>query len=112
MSGGAYDYTYALVDEMANKIVRENYESNRRRLFADLMRLMAEAMKVIEWVDSDDSSEEDANIAIDKVFSFFDVNLHSMYKIAGFDTIKQIIVKIEDDKYQQMRQGGSTNYTF
>lgn len=96
MSGGSYDYAYRCVNDMAHAIqqrldapegelrafhlrgkwvpashpeaveARERIAQLRRR-FADHLELVAEAMRAIEWVDSEDSSEGAEIAAIEAV---------------------------------------------
>jgi hypothetical protein len=67
MSGGHYEYVCFRI----NEIRIENIENNPRRAnFQKLLKLVAEAMHDIEWVDSCDYGEGDENKAIDKCFEF------------------------------------------
>lgn len=78
MSGGSYLYTYRHIEEFADALesnVRldgnDLSEPNclKRLEFAAHLRLVAEAMKAIEWVDSFDCSPPYDTEAIDKVLS-------------------------------------------
>lgn len=67
MSGGAYDYLYCRVEDMADRIVEAGDTPERRR-FAEHLRRVANAMHAIEWVDSCDLGRGDENAAIRAVF--------------------------------------------
>lgn len=62
MSGGAYDYSYQKVDEMAERLERS--ECPKRRAFAEHLKLVSVAMHDIEWVDSCDYVPGDEHSAI------------------------------------------------
>lgn len=66
MSGGAYDYKYHVIDDLAAMITIEpssSHASSLRKEFVDHLKLVAQACKAIEWNDSDDGDpEEDALI--------------------------------------------------
>lgn len=84
MSGGAYNYAYAKVQEFAEalragqdydgvlKPDQENLPDEKadavrlREKFSAHLLLVAEAMKAIEWTDSGDSGLEDEREAIEK----------------------------------------------
>lgn len=59
MSGGSMDYLYAKV--MDARFVELTTE---RRAFRRHLRLVADALRAIEWADSGDGSENDASDAI------------------------------------------------
>lgn len=52
MSGGAYDYAFEKVQDVANRLERQ--ASPLRREFGRHLHKVAEIMKEIEWVDSGD----------------------------------------------------------
>ena len=68
MSGGSYDYLYGRVRDMAGEI-RDQHTNPLRRAFAEHLRLVADAMHDIEWVDSSDYGPGDEDAAIRKVLS-------------------------------------------
>ncbi len=83
MSGGHYDYAYYKILELAERLelTYDRYNTDgtnkplppiswRRRKFKALLTLVAEAARTIEWVDSGDSGEDDAEKEMDKVFNF------------------------------------------
>ncbi len=59
MSGGAYNYAYYRIEELAGDISR-NAKTPERKAFVSLLIKVAKAAKAIEWNDSGDgdSSEE------------------------------------------------------
>lgn len=70
MSGGAYQYLYSSVNDFANSIdpdADRNHEAVKlRKRFAKHLKLVADAMYAIEWVDSGDMSSGDEVDAIKK----------------------------------------------
>lgn len=61
MSGGSYDYSYCRVNDMAYD-PRVAKGSALRRAFSRHLILVSEAMRAIEWMDSGDTSDCDAEI--------------------------------------------------
>lgn len=57
MSGGSWDYICYKVSDAANRLVEE--KCPHRRAFGLHLRLIAEALHDIEWVDSCDKSAGD-----------------------------------------------------
>jgi len=54
MSGGSWEYSYARIEEIADRLMEER--DVHRRALGHHMALIAEAMHAIEWVDSGDCS--------------------------------------------------------
>lgn len=54
MSGGSWSYVYHGIEDAADKLDAER--DPLRRAFGKQVRLVAEAMRAIEWVDSGDSA--------------------------------------------------------
>lgn len=52
MSGGSWNYAYAKVVELAERL--STSEDALRKMFGAHLRLCAKALNHIEWVDSDD----------------------------------------------------------
>ena len=67
MSGGAYDYSYYHVLNIARDIETKN--NTRRKAFKKLLFLVGKALHDIEWVDSGDYGDGDEYKAIDACFS-------------------------------------------
>lgn len=63
MSGGSYDYAYVKVNDMACNL---RLSSPLRRAFRQHLLDTADAMKSVEWADSCDISQDDADAAIKK----------------------------------------------
>lgn len=63
MSGGSYEYAYRHVREMAESL-RGKEINPLRKAFSEHLERVAEAMRVVEWVDSCDyvRGDEDAPI--------------------------------------------------
>lgn len=83
MSGGHYDYAYHKIAEFAEnlELSHDRLDSDgmnkpnpppcpRRLKFKKLLTLVAEAAKAVEWADSGDSGEDEAEKAMDMVFDF------------------------------------------
>ena len=68
MSGGSYDYAFAKVDEMAERLT--NDRDPARVAFGVFLRKVAKAMHDIEWVDSCDYSPGDELAAIKECYDF------------------------------------------
>ena len=68
MSGGAYDYSYYYVLNIALSIKTKN--KTRRKHFKKLLSLVGKALHDIEWVDSGDYEPGDEHKAIDSCFSY------------------------------------------
>jgi len=69
MSGGSYDYACFKVNDMASELRNQDTDP-KRKAFAELLRLVGEAMHDIEWVDSSDYGGGDEYKAIDKCFDY------------------------------------------
>lgn len=65
MSGGAYDYAYTRIEDLARQI---RGTTPLRRAFKTHLQLVAKAAHAIEWADSGDSDEPDAESAIRECF--------------------------------------------
>lgn len=61
MSGGHYDYAFSRVRTMADEI---RPFTPLRKAFVDHLRQVAEVMRAVEWADSGDISDEEANDAM------------------------------------------------
>ena len=55
MSGGSWDYEYQRIEELADSLRQQ--QCPYRRAMAERVRLLAQAMHDIEWVDSCDWSK-------------------------------------------------------
>ena len=64
MSGGAYDYAYAKVEEMAVNLRHSTTPIEYRAWFAEHLRLVSAAMRALEWEDSGDTGPEDSKKAV------------------------------------------------
>lgn len=86
MSGGSYDYIYSKIEDLADTI-RNQEKDPRRASFAKLMKLVGEAMREIEWVDSCDSGPGDEYKSIDKVFAFLTADPEIIKKAHSYDDL-------------------------
>ena len=87
MSGGYYDYSFTRVEDFAHDI-KNTKEDPRRASFSALLKLVATAMREVEWVDSGDNSPGDEHNSIDRVFSFLEKDSNTIIKAAAFDELK------------------------
>lgn len=71
MSGGAYNYLFRYMEEVAHKLKIDPLPY--RRAFGDHMLKCAEAMHRIEWVDSGDESPGDDFESIMKCIDHVDI---------------------------------------
>lgn len=68
MSGGSLDYVFRKVEDAADSITHSSgCQSPRHKAFAKHLRLVARALKDVEWVLSGDSSTGDDHAAIDAI---------------------------------------------
>jgi hypothetical protein len=67
MSGGSWDYIHFQVEEVAERLLI--IEDQIRQDFGQHLKLVAKALRDIEWVDSGDSSRGDEIPAIEAVLS-------------------------------------------
>jgi hypothetical protein len=65
MSGGSYDYIFGKIADTAGQIVKRK-DTPLRRAFAEHLKLVAEAMHAVEWVDSCNWCPGDEDEAIRK----------------------------------------------
>ena len=91
MSGGSWDYFCFQVDEVADRLAIE--KSPLRRAFGQHMKVVAKAMKEIEWVDSGDKSSPVDSDAIKEVFA--SVDNHPEIKVL-LDDAKNIIKQLKE----------------
>jgi threonine dehydrogenase-like Zn-dependent dehydrogenase len=71
MSGGSWGYSFRYVMEAADRL--KNSKCKKRKAFGDHLKLIANALHDIEWVDSCDYGPGDEIEAIMKVISKKDV---------------------------------------
>ena len=62
MSGGSYDYLYLKISDMADRLVGD--PDPIRSAFGKHLRLVEQAARDVEWVDSCDKSRGDEHAAI------------------------------------------------
>jgi hypothetical protein len=66
MSGGAYDYAFGKVTEVAEQIVEKGDCSaappHLRKAFKAHLRKIADALKAIEWNDSGDGDQDEEDL--------------------------------------------------
>jgi hypothetical protein len=92
MSGGAYDYAFFKVEEMA-KSLRSTNEDPRRAAFKKLLTLVADAMHAIEWVDSCDDAHGDEHAAVDACFAFMGSDPSIITKAHAYESLREQLRK-------------------
>lgn len=95
MSGGAYDYIYSRVDDMADSLRRTGTDP-RRASFQKLLKIVSKAMHDIEWVDSCDYGIGDDHAAIDACFAFMGADPVVIAKAHAFDELRDTMQKYFD----------------
>ena len=91
MSGGSYDYVYGLIRDIEIRDIENNPD---RAAFQKLLKLVANAMHDIEWVDSGDNGEGEELKAIRKCFKFLTPDDDKILKSAKYDLLKSRLKKI------------------
>ncbi|CAJ5555462.1 Uncharacterised protein [Burkholderia pseudomallei] len=66
MSGGALDYAYFHVESVADQIEQDYASTPLDHEFVEHLRLVAAALRALEWALSGDSSPENAVEAIER----------------------------------------------
>lgn len=83
MSGGAYQYVHFQIEN----IELQEKSDPRRMAFQKLLKLIAEAMHDIEWVDSGDMGAGDEHKAIDACFMFLGSDPTIIAKAHSYDRV-------------------------
>jgi len=68
MSGGSYDYICFKIKDFASQI-RDQDTNPIRKEFSEIVRDISKVAHDIEWADSCDYSQEDANKSLNEFFS-------------------------------------------
>jgi hypothetical protein len=79
MSGGSYDYICFSIDEFGRGI-RDQDNNPLRKCFAELVRDVAAVAKEIEWADSCDTSQADAEMAMRVLFNKWKMSNNNDYR--------------------------------
>jgi len=91
MSGGAYDYAYYRLEELAEEIKqRDNYKA-LRCLVSDYLKRLADICRTIEWIDSGDYGEEKWKDIQEELKAFSQKGIDDTVKIKKFELIKKIV---------------------
>jgi hypothetical protein len=90
MSGGSYDYSYGKVQEMAGQLISS--DDPLRVAFANHLRLVAQAMHDVEWVDSGDSAKGSDAEAIQAVLGD---SAHRAELPVILDKAEQLVARFE-----------------
>lgn len=91
MSGGHYGYVCHKIDDIELQI----NNNPKRRMFQQLLKLVATAMHDIEWVDSGDYSRGDENEALDAVFRFLRGDAETKAKAVAYDEVVKLVLSKE-----------------
>jgi hypothetical protein len=94
MSGGSYDYIYSRIDGIELRTANDP----RRMAFQKLLKLVANAMYEIEWVDSGDNAQGDEYKAIDACFAFMSATPDVITKAQAYDALMENLKKFLDLK--------------
>jgi hypothetical protein len=94
MSGGSYNYVYHHINGIELRLDNDP----RRMAFQKLLRLVADAMYEIEWVDSGDNAQGDEHKAIDACFAFMSASPELIVKAQTYDALIENLKKFLDLK--------------
>lgn len=95
MSGGSYDYAYARVNDFADELARRA-KTPECRAFHLHLRLVADAMKAVEWEDSGDTGPEETAAALAKVLTVPQVIAsEAMHLRAAIDDAQAALLRLE-----------------
>lgn len=94
MSGGVYDYAYPTIEDLADKI---KPTTTLRRAFKTHLRVVAEACRYIEWVDSDDSNPGDEDEAIQNCLEMNHEVMTTLAKLTAEQTVAALAAKNNGD---------------
>ena len=94
MSGGHYGFAYGRLQDIT---LERCQTDKRRRLMNVLIRLMADALHDIEWVDSGDYGPGDDHKAIDAVLTFLGGDPETKAKALAYDNIVAIVTGKEEE---------------
>lgn len=84
MSGGSYSYFFDKVIDTASEIAGRHKGQALHQAFADHLHRVADVLKEIEWADSCDTSQEDAQKAIREFFKPHPIEFNaSLDRVAG-----------------------------
>lgn len=86
MSGGAYHYKSYQIQEFADEMRTHN--DPRRIAFKKLLQLCANVAHDIEFIDSGDYGENDADKSLNDVFTFLGNDATIITKAHSFDEMK------------------------
>lgn len=95
MSGGAYEYIYRRIDDID---LEHTLTDPRRAAFQELLKLVAQAMHDIEWVDSCDYRKGEEHEAIDKCFAFMGADPSIITKAHAYDALREQLKKFMEIK--------------
>lgn len=97
MSGGSYDYCYHRVEEFAENMCSKELDP-RREAFRKVLKLVAEAMRDVEWVDSGDYSTGAEHDAIDKLLIGLGADPLIVTKATAYDMLEAMFKKANREK--------------
>ena len=91
MSGGAYNYAYCRLEDLAEEIKQRDDHKALRYLVSDYLKRLADICRTTEWIDSGDCGEEEWKNAEEKLKSLSQKEIGDAVKIKKFDLIKKIV---------------------
>lgn len=80
MSGGAYNYAYQRIADLALEIRARAGRDPKRLTFARLLDAVAKAARDIEWVDSGDTGPDGADESIAEAIAFGGADPSGVYR--------------------------------
>lgn len=91
MSGGSYNYMYSRIDYFVEELRIK--DDPRRAAFKRVLKLVSDAAKAVEWVDSGDYGPGDDHEAIDRLLTGLGADPELARKAAAYDMIVGIFAK-------------------
>jgi len=91
MSGGAYNYAYCRLENLAEEIKQRDDHQALRCLVSDYLKRLADICRTIEWIDSGDYGEEEWKDVEEKLKALSQKEVNDAVKIKKFKLIKKIV---------------------
>jgi len=94
MSGGAYDYFYIKLEEFVDEL--EINDNPNRIAFKQLLKEIAKCAHDVEWADSGDYSDKQADDSLNDLFSKYFNNPNEHVKSVCFDKMVKIMKEVDN----------------
>jgi len=97
MSGGAYNYAYIKLEDLADDIMKRNDHRAIRDEIADFLKQLSQICYIVEQIDSDDYGDEEwKEVAV--ILKDIKKNKLGMVALKGLEkNIKELKVLIENN---------------